>query len=104
PTEAEKTSLEQAIELYQSKAAPEDTNVLEAHLRAWPQSPYALALLTGIGVQKYHSGFFTEAIDKWSEVWRRRDEAGPTVARSSVDRAIGELIRMRARVGHVDEL
>jgi len=104
PKPTDKTSLEAAIAQYEHSSQPDDFSPFITHLRQYPDSAYRLALLTNLGLQYYHYGYFSKALDAWQEVWDARNQANDTAVQPLVDRAVGELVRMHARLGHAAEL
>ena len=63
-----------------------------------------MALLTNVGLLNYHYGYFSKALTDWDQAWQSgRSYTAPQV-HALVDRAVGELARMHARLGHADEL
>ncbi|WGS86967.1 RHS repeat-associated core domain-containing protein [Methylomonas sp. UP202] len=63
-----------------------------------------MALLTNLGLSYYQAGRFSLAIDAWEKAWRLGKDVTEPQAKVLVDRALGELMRMHARVGHADRL
>ena len=96
--------LKQAIEAYRSRSTPDDVQALSAFLTAHPQSAWSLALLTNIGLSDYHYGFFSRAIEDFRKAWDAGRSSTAPSAKMLTDRALGELLRMHARLGHSDEL
>lgn len=69
-----------------------------------PGSGWNAAVLTNLGIVYYRAGYFGRALDSWRAAWSGgRDATDPRV-RAVVDRALSELARLHARLGHVDEL
>jgi hypothetical protein len=88
-------------------AADDDTAQLapfERFLAVYPHSGWSAAVLTDLGLAYYHAGYFTRAFDAWTRAWQEGRSATAPMAKALVDRAVGELARMHARVGHADEL
>ena len=59
---------------------------------------------TNLGLAYYHYGYFSRAIDAWEQAWAQGRSVTDPAVRPLVDRAVGELIRMHARLGHADRL
>jgi RHS repeat-associated protein len=81
---------------------------LEAFLASHPDSGWDLSLQADLALWHYAHGYFSDAIAAWEDAWRRA-RALPTEnqsaqAKAVADRAVGELIRMHARLGHVDRV
>jgi RHS repeat-associated protein len=105
PSKEEFADLTAVIAQYRNGPRLGQVALFDEFLGRWPQTPYRLAILSGTGNKLYRAGYFTSAIDRWTEVWRSRHLADSiSVIRPVVDRSIGELIQMRARVGHLAEL
>ena len=77
---------------------------LVAFLDSHPHSNWNAALLTDIGFGYYHAGYFSKAFVAWEGAWKLGRNATHPQARLMIDRAVGELARMHARVGHTKEL
>lgn len=77
---------------------------LEQFLTVHPRSPWRLSLWTNLGIGYYHDGYFTQALRSWRAAWEAgKPETDPSL-KALADRAVGELARMRARVGHAKAL
>jgi RHS repeat-associated protein len=63
-----------------------------------------MALLTNLGLSYYQQGYFSNAIDAWTKVWREYRGLSEPKTRALVDRSLGELVRMHARLGHQAQL
>ncbi|HVR87784.1 MAG TPA: cysteine peptidase family C39 domain-containing protein, partial [Planctomycetota bacterium] len=77
---------------------------MEAFLKAFPKSPWRMAVHATLGIAYYQHGYFSRAIDSWEQSWREGKEGTGRQARALVDRAVGELARMHARLGHAERL
>jgi RHS repeat-associated protein len=93
-----------AVEAYRGQASPDNFGVFDAFLSDYPRSGWRAALLTNLGLAYYHYGYFSKAIDSWEQAWQVGREANEPRARALVDRAVGELVRMHARLGHAGRL
>ena len=101
---AEDDAILLAIKSYRQQTDPDNLKVFETFLAEYPHSGYRVALLTNLGLSYYHYGYFSKAIDVWSQAWHEGKDLTEPHQKAMVDRAIGELIRMHARLGHADEL
>jgi hypothetical protein len=101
---AEDAALETVLDRYEQDGKPEAVAPLEEFLVAHPDSPWRVALLTNLGLIHYHYGYFSRAIDSWEQDWQAGRTVTDPAARALVDRAVGELARMHARLGHADRL
>jgi hypothetical protein len=104
PSRTDRLSLEQAVNAYRAQSQADDFTVFDQHLKRFPESAYRISLLTNLGLQYYHYGFFSKAFSSWQTVWDARASAVNTPVKPLVDRAVGELIRMHARIGHADQV
>lgn len=77
---------------------------LEAYLAAHPGSPWTLALQTNLGFGYYADGYYSKALSAWQQAWDAGKGATGLEAKRLADRALGELARMHARLGHATEL
>jgi len=100
----EDAALLKALQSYHSRTVEDDFSNLTAFLRQYPNSAWRVALLTNLGLLNYHYGYFSRAIDAWQKAWEAGKAINEPRARALVDRAVGELARMHARLGHADEL
>jgi RHS repeat-associated protein len=80
------------------------TKPLVAYVSEHPGSPWNAALLTDLGIGYYYAGYFSRALTSWQQAWVLGRNAATPQARIMVDRAVGELARMHARLGHEKEL
>ncbi|MBZ5532401.1 MAG: peptidase C39, bacteriocin processing [Acidobacteriia bacterium] len=78
---------------------------LLAFVRAHPKSNWNSALQLNLGLGYYHAGYWSRAFASFEKAWAlgRNADSSPQ-ARLMVDRAVGELAKMHARVGHDKEL
>jgi RHS repeat-associated protein len=106
----EDKDLDAAIAAYSAPtAAPasdfaDDAQPLLAYLSEHPSSAWNAALLTNIGIGYYHAGYFSRAFAAWQRAWEIGRDATTPQAKIMVDRAVAELARMHARLGHQKEL
>jgi len=77
---------------------------LLAFVAAHPRSNWNAALNLNLGLGYHHAGYYSRAFTCFEQSWRLGRDATNPQARLMVDRAVGELARMHARVGHADEL
>jgi YD repeat-containing protein len=91
------------LRLFRDRTVEDDLSALDDFVKSRPNSPWRLSLLTNIGLLDYHYGYFGRAIDSWSKAWLE-GKAADSKSKLLVDRAVGELARMHARLGHADAL
>lgn len=104
PTTGDVAELTAALEAEQNRGSEDDFSILNAYLRDHSHSPFHVAVLTNLGIQYYHYGFFGRAIDAWQRAWNEGKGVTEPHARALVDRAVGELLRMHSRLGHADDV
>lgn len=100
----ENAALITAVTAYQKQASPDDLAVFENFLTTHPESGWRVTLLLNMGLANYHYGYFSRAIDSWEQAWKEGKDAKDHEGKLQVDRAVGELLRMHARLGHKDRL
>ncbi|MFZ5655139.1 MAG: cysteine peptidase family C39 domain-containing protein [Pseudomonadota bacterium] len=107
-TQAEDQALRALLDAYRRQADPgraqANRALFERFLRDHPQSAWRTAILTNLGLSDYREGYFSRAIAAWTDAWAAGRAATEPRARALADRAVGELLRMHARLGHADEL
>ena len=89
---------------YEARKADDDLTSIESFLRRYPTSPWHISLLTNLGLLDYHYGYFTKALSSWERAWVLGRYMSDPKVKALVDRAVGELARMHARLGHSQEL
>ncbi|HEV8541470.1 MAG TPA: RHS repeat protein, partial [Verrucomicrobiae bacterium] len=104
PTRDENSALAAALIGYSKRSGPDDFSALTDFLKRYPKSPWAPALLTGLGLEYYNTAHYSLAMDAWSEAWTLAKDATEPQARALADQALGELIYMKARLGRMDEI
>ena len=101
-SDKEDRALLAAIAQYRSDST--DVQPLATFMHDWPNSGWRLAVLTNMGLTYYHSGYFSRAIESWEAAWKAGKDLTDQKAMALTDRAVGELARMHARLGHADRL
>jgi RHS repeat-associated protein len=104
PSPVDNAALAAALLGYARRSGPDDFSSLTGFLQEHPQSPWAAALLTGLGLEYYHTAHYSLAINAWSNAWSFAKNARDAKAVALVSRAFGELIRMDSRLGRMDEI
>ena len=77
---------------------------LLAFITLHPQSNWNAALYLNIGLGYYHSGYYGRVFAYLDKTWQLGRDATSPQAHMMIDRAVGELAKMHARVGHDEEL
>lgn len=101
---AEDAALLTAIEHYRHRSNDDDYQALIDFLTSHPASGWQMSLWTNLGLSYYQAGRFSLAIEAWENAWRLGKDFTEPHAKALVDRALGELMRMHARIGHADRL
>jgi RHS repeat-associated protein len=107
--QAENAALQAAIAAYvHPVSAASDfagnAKPFESFLIEYPASTWRAAILTNLGIGYYRAGYFTKATSAWERAWDAGRGAETPAGKALADRAIGELARMHARLGHAKEL
>ncbi len=76
----------------------------ERYVVAHPSSGWTPSIYLNLGLAYYRFGYFTKAMGAWRAAWEGGKGATEPMAKALVDRAVGELAQMHARVGHSREL
>ena len=98
----EDEALLHAVRVYLERAHVDDFSAIDGFLAEYPHSGWGIALRTNLGLSYYHYGYFSKALASWDHAWKDGKLLTEPSAKALVDRAIGELIRMHARIGHSD--
>jgi RHS repeat-associated protein len=101
---AEDAALLAAATHYRHRADPDDFSALTGFLSVYPHSAWRVAVLTNLGIDYRHYGYFSRALAAWSAAWRDGRDAADREARALVDRAAGELVRIEVELGYRDRL
>lgn len=105
PTVQEKAKLAATLEQFSKRSVPEDVSVLTGYLETTPESPWRVAVLTNLGLLHYNAARFSQAIATFNQAWQEgKNIQGLGQDKALVDGALGELVRMHARLGHKEEL
>jgi RHS repeat-associated protein len=100
----EDKALLQALRSYRDRAVEDDFTPLNVFLSDYPRSAWRVAVSANLGLLDYHYGYFSRAINAWTEAWQGGRTVTAPRGRALVDRAVAELARMHARLGHADAL
>jgi YD repeat-containing protein len=104
PTPSENSALTAALTAYSKRSDPDDFSSLTGFLDNYPQSPWNVALLTNLGLEYYHTGHYSKTLEVWQQAWELGRAVTDLKGKAIVDRAVGELAYMHARLGHMTEL
>ena len=73
-------------------------------IQAHPSSHWNPALYLNLGLGYYHAGYYSRTFLYLEKAWRLGRDAETIQAHRMIDRAVGELAEMHARLGHREEL
>ena len=104
PSAADNAALAAALAGYSRRTGPDDFSSLTGFLDRHPGSPWTAALLTDLGLEYYNSAHYSLAIDAWAGAWALAKDASDTRAHALAEKALAELITMKARLGRMDEI
>jgi len=104
PTQTENSALAEALSGYAKRCRPDGVSCLIRFLEAHPRSPWNAALLTNLGLEYYHTGYYSKAMESWSQAWEISRSTVTPKERAIAERSLGELAYMYARLGRVTEL
>ena len=105
PTTAkDDAALRLAIERYRTRTREDDFSALTDYLAKHAQSGWRVSVLTNLGLLDYHYGYFSKAIETFGQAWQEGRASSEPKVHMLVDRAVGELAEMHARLGHAPEL
>jgi len=104
PTKAENNALAAALVAFARRADLDDASDFDPYLRVHPNSPWFVSLQTNLGLHYYARGLYSLAIPAWEAAWEKGKHATAQNGKVVADRAVGELIKMYARLGRMDRL
>ncbi len=101
---AEDAALLAAARRYQDRTEPDDFSALTGFLAAYPRSAWRAVVLTDLGIDYLHYGYFSKALYAFNAAWHDGKSATAPQARAITDRALGELVRLVGEFGYRDRL
>ncbi|MDB6133281.1 MAG: hypothetical protein JWM59_1524 [Verrucomicrobiales bacterium] len=104
PAAEENAALAAALTGYSRRSGPDDFSSLTGFLKAFPSSPWRVALLTNLGLEAIRTGHWSQALEAWNGAWALAKDAGDAAGRAVAGRAAGELAGLYARLGRMAEL
>ncbi|HSO74975.1 MAG TPA: type IV secretion protein Rhs, partial [Blastocatellia bacterium] len=102
--ELENTTLARAIIRYLEQNDPEEVSPFTAFLDQYPETNWRVSIVTNLGVVYRRTGYFLKALEAWEEAWRLGKSETESDARAIVDKAVGELAELNARLGRYERL
>jgi hypothetical protein len=108
-SEEERTALNTALHNFNKRVTPnadfpDIASPLVDFINTNPNSAWRLSILVNLGLGYYRSGYYSLALDAWEKAWKAGHDSTEIKAIALTDRAIGELAKMHARLGHKHEL
>src|SRR3989442_1763824 len=88
---------------YSKRSGPDDFSSLTGFLEIYPNCPWNVALLTNLGLEYYNTGHYSKTLEVWGQAWELGRAATDLKGKAIVDRAVGELACMHARLGQMTE-
>ena len=104
PTLAENAALAVALLDYSKRTSLDDFSSLTGFIEAYPESAWNAVLLTNLGLEYYNTGHYSKVLEVWKQAWELSSPATDLRGKALADRALGELVYMHARLGHIVEL
>jgi RHS repeat-associated protein len=98
-TPQENLALMVAIEAHKNRIDQDDHSAILSFLERFPNSPWRAALLTNLGLEYRHTGWFLKALDAWEQAWIAGKDEKSIMGKPLIDRAVGELAELNARLG-----
>lgn len=87
------------------KDFPERAKPFLDFLTQYPNSGWAMALHINLGLGYHRSGYYGRALASYEQAWALgKNSFINNEAKRLADRAVGELLRMHARIGHMDQI
>jgi RHS repeat-associated protein len=101
---AEDEAVHAAVTRFELRRDPDDFSSLTGFLSAYPRSHWRVAVLANLGIDYLHYGYFSRALDAWQIAWQEGKDATGAQVRALVDRAVGELVQLDAKLGRKNQL
>ncbi|HYR21483.1 MAG TPA: RHS repeat-associated core domain-containing protein [Chthoniobacterales bacterium] len=98
-TPEENAALFAAIHAHGNRRDQDDHSAILSFLDQFPRSAWRAALLTNLGLEYRHTGWFLKALDAWEEAWTIGRGDKSQLGKPLIDRAVGELAELNARLG-----
>jgi RHS repeat-associated protein len=100
----ENAALSVAIEAHKNRVDQDDHSAILSFLNQFPHSAWRAALLTNLGLEYRHTGWFLKALDAWEQAWAIGKGDKSQMGKPLIDRAVGELAELNARLGRRDRV
>ena len=82
----------------------DDHSIIIRFLKDYPKSHWNAALLTNLGLEDRKTGWFLKAMDAWEKAWALGKNEQSTRGKVLMDRAVGELAELNARLGRREKV
>lgn len=103
-TMGENVALATALSNYKSAGVVYDFSSIDDFLQNYPDSAWRASLLTNKGLSLRNHGFIGSSFSVLEDAWQLAKDAGNPSIRAYANRAIAELIAIKAGLGRQDEL
>jgi RHS repeat-associated protein len=104
PSGEENEALAGALQAYGRRKSADDFSSLTQFLEQHPKSAWQASLLTSLGTEYYNTAHYSKALAAWRQSWELGKSATEPGAKAVMDRTVGELAYMYARLGRMEEL
>lgn len=102
--ENENEDLAAAVRAFMDRESHEDVSMLLHFVQQHPASRWNASLLLNIGLERYTTGYLSQALQHWEAAWTLSKDETDLARRAIADRAVGELLLLNARLGRVDSI
>ena len=103
-TPQENVALKVAIDADKNRDDQDDHSAILAFLEQYPHSAWRAALLTNLGLEYRHTGWFLKALHAWEKAWAAGKNEKSLMGKALMDRAVGELAELNARLGRREQV
>lgn len=103
-TQEDTASLIRSLAQLKADPSKRSYSLLEKWTTENPQSAWRAGILTNLGRLYFESGRFSKAIASFEQAWKAGRDADEARGQALADQALGELMRMHARLGHTERL
>jgi len=101
---AEDQTLLDAATAFRGTQSDPDFAALERFLSLHQNAGWRLAVLTNLGLAYDHAGYISKAVDAFERAWPIAMTVHARPEAALADRALGELLRIHARLGHPERV
>jgi RHS repeat-associated protein len=104
PQPGENAALSTALKQYAKRIEPDDLSSITGFLQQYPSSTWRVSLLTNLGSNYYHTGYFDKAMDAWEAAWNAGKTSTDPALSAVAEWALSQFAKMNARLGRFDRL